>query len=123
MVVEEGRGGSEGLADRDVIFVGLPRDRGFLRTAPAELRWDERGFAVKGTTSEEADTFFAVLTHPGDPLRVMAVFLPGPAAAAETAAAKIAHYGRYSYLTFKDGQNREKGSWAVTRSPVIHRWD
>lgn len=122
-IVEEDQIGSGRLADRDVIFVGLPNDRKFLSTAPAELRWDERGFALKGLTPAEADTFFAVLTHPGDPMRVMAVFLPGPAAAAETAAAKITHYGRYSYLTFKDGQNREKGSWAVTRSPVIHRWD
>jgi hypothetical protein len=53
----------------------------------------------------------------------MGIFLPGPPAAAESAAAKITHYGRYSYLTFKDGQNRDKGVWAVTHSPVIHRWD
>jgi hypothetical protein len=53
----------------------------------------------------------------------LAVFLPGPPSAAEIAAAKITHYGRYSYLAFKDGQIKDKGSWAVTRSPVVHRWD
>lgn len=123
VIVEEGQIDPGRLADRDVVFVGLPRDRGFLRAAPAELRWDDRGFAVNGRAPAEADTLFAVLTHPGDPLRVIAVFLPGPAAAAEAAAAKITHYGRYSYLTFQDGRNREKGSWAVNRSPVSHRWN
>jgi aminopeptidase N len=112
------------LDDRDVILVGLPRDQGLLRTAPNGLILNERGFALHGSTPPaDVDTFFGVISHPGDPLRVLAVFLPGPPAAAEIAAAKITHYGRYSYLAFKDGQIKDKGSWAVTRSPVVHRWD
>jgi hypothetical protein len=123
-IVSEDEIGPDRLNDRDVILVGLPRDRGLLRTAPAALRLTESGFSVEGSSApEDADTFFGVLAHPGDPLRVMAVFLPGPPAAAESAAAKITHYGRYSYLAFKDGQNCDKGSWEVTHSPVIHRWD
>jgi aminopeptidase N len=123
-IVEEDDLGPGRLDDRDVILVGLPRDRGLLRASPAGLQLDERGFSLDGsTTPADADTFFGVLAHPSDPLRVLAVFLPGPPSAAESAAAKITHYGRYSYVTFKDGQNRDKGSWAVTHSPVIHRWD
>ncbi len=123
-MVEEDEIGSRRLDDRDLILVGWPRDRSLLRTAPAGLRITESGFSLDGSiTPAEVDTFFGVIPHPGDSLRVMGIFLPGPAAAAETAAAKITHYGRYSYLTFKDGQNRDKGAWAVTHSPVIHRWD
>ncbi len=123
-IVDEDDLGPGRLDDRDVILVGLPRDRGLLRASPSGLRLDERGFSLDGsTTPADADTFFGVLAHPSDPLRVLAVFLPGPPSAAESAAAKITHYGRYSYVTFKDGQNRDKGSWAVTHSPVIHRWD
>jgi hypothetical protein len=112
------------LEDRDIIWVGLPRDRSFLRTAPAGLQFTADGVSLEGSNiPADADTFFGVMPHPGDPLRAMGIFLPGPPAAAESAAAKITHYGRYSYLTFKDGQNRDKGAWAVTHSPVIHRWD
>jgi hypothetical protein len=111
------------LDDRDLVLVGLPRDRGLLRSAPAALRLNESGFSLDGAvTPAGADTLFAVMTHPGDPQRVLAIFLPGPTAA-ESAAAKITHYGRYSYLTFREGQNRDKGTWDVTHSPVVHRWE
>jgi hypothetical protein len=116
--------GPGSLDDRDVILVGLPRDRKFLRTAPPGLHLGESGFSLEGTMAPaDADSFFGVWTHANNPMRVVAVFLPGPAAVAESAAAKITHYGRFSYLTFKDGQNRDKGSWEVTRSPVVHRWN
>jgi hypothetical protein len=117
--IEPGR-----LEDRDVIWVGLPRDRRYLKTLPAGLRFTETGFALEGSVAAaDADTFFGVIARPGDPLRVMGVFLPGPPAAAESAAAKITHYGRFSYLLFKDGQNRDKGTWAAAQSPLIHQWN
>jgi len=123
-IVDEDDTGLSRLDDRDVILVGLPRDRGLLRTAPAGLRLSESGFSLEGSRMPaDADTFFGVWTHPSDPLRVIAVFLPGPPSAAESAAAKITHYGRYSFLAFKEGQNRDKGSWFVSHSPVLHRWD
>jgi hypothetical protein len=82
------------------------------------------GFSLEGAMpAGNADTFFGVLKHPLDALRVMAVFLPGPPAAAAAAAGKITHYGRYSYLTFKDGRNLDKGTWQVAQSPAIHRWE
>jgi hypothetical protein len=116
--------GPGSLDDRDVILVGLPRDRELLRTAPPGLRLEESGFSLEGPSAPaDADSFFGVLAHPHNPMRVLAVFWPGPPAAAESAAAKITHYGRFSYLTFKDGQNRAKGSWEPSRSPVVHRWN
>jgi hypothetical protein len=123
-VVTEAEAGSMRLHDRDLILVGLPRDRSLLRTTPPGLRLSDSGFSLsEAGAPAAADTFFGVFTHPLDAQRVLAVFLPGPAAAAETAAGKITHYGRYSYLTFRDGQNRDKGTWEVTQSPVIHRWE
>lgn len=123
-VAHEDEIGPGRLENRDIIWVGLPRDRSFLRTAPTGLRFTADGVSLEGSIiPADADAFFGVIPHPGDPLRVMGIFLPGPAAAAENVAAKITHYGRYSYLTFKDGQNRDKGAWAVPHSPVIHRWD
>jgi hypothetical protein len=123
-LLDEEEIGADRLGDRDVILVGFPRDRSLLSTAPAGLRLTAGGFSLEGSiTPAGADTFFGVMPHPNAPLRVLGIFLPGPLPAAESAAAKITHYGRYSYLTFKDGQNRDKGSWPVTYSPVIYRWD
>jgi len=91
-------------------FSWLPRDRQLLRSAPPGLRLEESGFSLEGTlASADADSFFGVWTHPNNPMRVVAVFLPGPPAAAESAAAKITHYGRFSYLTFNNGQTATRG--------------
>jgi hypothetical protein len=112
------------LDGRDVIFVGLPRDRSLLAAAPSGLQVAEGGFSLEGSIAPaDGDTFFGVWTHANHPMRVVAVFLPGPQTAAESAAAKITHYGRFSYLAFREGQNRNKGSWTMIRSPVVHRWN
>jgi aminopeptidase N len=122
-IIHEDQSDSIRLDDRDLILVGLPRDRGLLAAAPAGMRFHGSGFSrEEETTPADADTFFAVMTHPSDAQRVLAIFLPGPPAAAENAAAKITHYGRYSYLTFREGQNQDKGTWDVPHSPVVHRW-
>ena len=33
-------------------------------------------------------------------------------------ARRIPHYGRYSYLAFRDGQNRVKATWEPDNSPL-----
>jgi hypothetical protein len=43
--------------------------------------------------------------------------------AANQASVKIPHYGRYSYLAFRDGRNRVKGTWEANTSPLMVRWD
>jgi hypothetical protein len=112
------------LDERNVILVGLPRDRSLLHTAPSGLRFTAGGFSLEGSqTPADADAFFGVMPHPSAPKRVLGIFLPGPSPAAESAAGKITHYGRYSYLVFKNGQAQDKGSWPVTHSPVVHRWN
>jgi hypothetical protein len=65
---------------------------------------------------------FAALPHPLDPQRVAAVFAPFSAEAALTSVRKIPHYGKYSYLVFDSGENRGKGTWPVTESPLIHHF-
>jgi hypothetical protein len=60
-----------------------------------------------------------VFRHPSSPDRVAALFM-GPDASAERVLRKIPHYGKYSYLVFKDARNRAKGVWPVSASPLIH---
>jgi hypothetical protein len=78
---------------------------------------------LNGTVyADPADTFFGVFRHPLTPGRSMALFYPLSDRIADAAARKVTHYGRYSYLAFSRGQNRAKGTWPVTRSPLIHNW-
>ena len=46
-----------------------------------------------------------------------------PRSAANAAGRKIPHYGKYSYLAFTEGSNREKGTWEPVASPAVHRFD
>jgi hypothetical protein len=54
---------------------------------------------------------------------VAALFWPLSEKYAETTARKITHYGRYSYLVFRNGKNREKGVWPPDSSPLEYDWN
>ncbi|WP_373501306.1 M1 family metallopeptidase [Desulfococcus sp.] len=121
-VVAEGRLTPEAVRNRDLIFMGIPRDPGLLRGVPGAA-------AIEGKTivlgpeafSLENHAVFMVFPHPVSEGRVAALF-SAPDGPAEAVLRKIPHYGKYSYLAFKDEKNRQKGIWPVTESPLIHRF-
>lgn len=122
-IVPEAKVDRNRLKEQDVILVGYPRTVEWLRTVPASLHLQKEGFSLGGVQgSNDSDVFFGVFTNPYDPGRVLAVLLPLASPDAANVAAKITHYGRFSYLIFRDGQNRDKGSWEPADSPVLHRW-
>ena len=114
----------EKLADRDVLFLGLPSGRGYLPAAlPRELSLAPGKFTLDGTEfAAPGDALFAVLPHPSSAGRVAAVFLPFSPEAASAAGRKIPHYGKYGYLAFTGGNNRVKGTWVAADSPAVHRF-
>jgi hypothetical protein len=69
------------------------------------------------------DVLFAVARHPDHSGRIVALRHTLSPEAADEAALKIPHYGRYRYLAFSNGQNRIKGTWAVDDSPVMVHWN
>lgn len=115
----------EKLADRDVLYLGLPSGRGYLPAAlPRELSLAPGRFTLNGTEfGAPGDALFAVLPHPSAAGRVAAVFLPFSPEAANAAGRKIPHYGKYSYLAFSGGNNRDKGTWVAADSPAVHRFE
>ena len=122
-ILPEARVDRSRFKGQDVILVGYPRTAAWLSTLPTSLRLQKEGFSLEGRQgSKIGDMFFGVFTNPYDPGRVLAVLLPIDSPDAANVAAKITHYGRFSYLTFRDGQNRDKGSWEPADSPVVHRW-
>ena len=114
----------EQLADRDVLYFGLPSGKAYLPSAlPRELSLAAVKFTLNGTEfAAPGDALFAVLPHPSSAGRVAAVFLPLSPEAANAAGRKISHYGKYSYLAFSGGNNREKGTWTAADSPAVHRF-
>jgi hypothetical protein len=109
------------LAGHDVLYLGLPGGKKYLPSLPRGFSLSPGGFAIGGTEyGSREDSLFAVLPHPSDRKRVAALFLSRSPEAAATAARKIPHYGKYSYLVFSGGTNRAKGMWEATASPTVH---
>jgi hypothetical protein len=109
---------------QDLVLVGLPRNPSWLPRLPGGVVLTLDEFVVAGNAfKDRTDTFFGVFHHPEDAGRVAAVLLPLGPGGGEAAAAKLTHYGRFSYLAFRNGVNQAKGFWPVTASPVVVRWD
>jgi aminopeptidase N len=122
-ILQEDNVSPQMLQGHDILFLGVPVDGKLLGSWPSGLKVSQDSFALNGNPYDEAgDALFAALPHPNDPDRTAAIYLPLSARAAEAAARKIPHYGKYSYLVFVDGVNRDKGTWPVTRSPMIVRF-
>jgi hypothetical protein len=111
------------LAGHDVLYFGIPGEKGYLPSLPEDLSASSKSFTLRGTNYESpGDALFAVLPHPEDRGRVFAVFIGLSPEAAAQAARKIPHYGKYSYLAFSGGTNRAKGTWDVAGSPTVHEF-
>ena len=67
-------------------------------------------------------TYVGVYPHPNRSELIAAVYLFGRAEDRLRVATKVPHYGRYSYLIFEKTRNVAKGTWPVSRSPLIHVW-
>jgi hypothetical protein len=113
----------EMFSSRDVILMGLPTHGEFMPRLPAGIRLKKHLFVLNGRTYEDSsDVFFGVFRHPSGEDRVLALFHPLSIKDAGIVARKVTHYGRYSYVTFQNGLNQEKGFWPVEHSPVVHEF-
>lgn len=108
----------------NLLFIGLPGQPEVLGLFPRDLALAPKAFDAGGQHFDgSGDVLFAVARHPEHPGKNVALLHTLSAEAADQAALKIPHYGRYSYLAFSDGQNRVKGTWKVNASPVMVRWN
>ena len=113
----------EQLRENDLLLVGYPQGKALLRDLPDPVAIHQKSFILnKKTYDQSADVFFGVFKHPFAEDRIAALFFPLAPQQAETVARKITHYGKYSYLAFQDGQNRDKGFWPIEHSPLEYRW-
>jgi len=112
------------LHENDLLVIGRPKQNRFLSNMPRQIRLDDRSFSINDKHYNRlSDVFLGVFAHPSANDRVAALFWPLSSQYAETVARKATHYGKYSYLVFQNGQNREKGFWQVEDSPLIYHWN
>jgi Peptidase family M1 domain len=114
--------GKLAVGNEDLILIGFQENVIALNLSQGLiLRKDS--FIVDGKTFNwDHNIFFGVFPHPENPHRVVALFHPLSLEHAEDVAKKLTHYGRYSYLVFREGRNLVKGVWPVRESPLIYEW-
>lgn len=112
------------LQENDLVIIGRPERKSLLRRLPPRIKIDSSSFSINAKVyDQKSDVFFGVFAHPIADGRVAALFWPISEKFAETVARKITHYGRYSYLVFRNGKNQEKDIWPSDGSPLVHDWN
>ena len=112
------------LVENDILMIGRPRLADFLKNIPAAVDIQARSFSLdQSVYDKSSDAFFGVFNHPYAEDRIAALFMPLSSKYADIVAAKITHYGKYSYLAFQNGKNLAKGFWPVETSPLVYRWN
>ena len=113
----------QGLVKNDILMIGRPRNKDLLKKMPAMVTIRPKSFSLNNVLYDKAsDVFFGVFDHPYAENRIAALFMPLSSQYAGVVAAKITHYGKYSYLVFHKGKNRDKGVWPVETSPLVYEW-
>lgn len=110
------------LLGRNLLVIGRPTNHKLITGIEAKWRIKPNGFELLGQRYTRAEaSLFCVDSDGSDHFR--AFFLPGPHVTAMVVSTKIPHYGKYSYLVFDGAQNRIKGTWPVSHSPLTIRLD
>jgi hypothetical protein len=122
--VAEREVGPHQLIEHDFLLIGQPGQQTLLPRLPDQVRIQSGAFTLNNARyNEPTDAFFGVFHHPHNDNRVAALFIPSSKKFADIVARKITHYGKYSYLAFKSGENKDKGVWSIEKSPLVHKWD
>jgi len=110
------------VRENDLVIVGIPEKEDLLSALPPQASLGKSGFELEGEAfSDPTAAFFGVFANPMRRGRVMALFLPLSRAYAGQVARKVTHYGKYSYLVFRQGRNEAKGIWPISESPLIYK--
>ena len=109
--------------ENDILLLGLTEHVSPPFKKPEGLVLQKQRFKVNGKDYDRpSDSFFGVFRSSAREERVVALFQPLSEKHADEVARKITHYGRYSYLVFREGRNEAKGTWPVTESPLTYTW-
>lgn len=111
------------LAQKSLFILGGPSENKlvkiFLKNLPENFSLEEGFFTVNTTTySKRDDALLVTLKNPGNTKKGMALFFGLSSNTIKNLGPKIPHYGKYSYLVFADGKNKDKGTFPIMNSPL-----
>ena len=108
----------------NLLYVGLPEKSRIPMNPSQGFDFDADKFILQDRTFEApSDLFFGVFHGSEGRDRFVALFFPLSSGDFENVARKITHYGKYSYLAFREDKNEVKGTWPVTDSPLMYTWE
>lgn len=115
------------LMENDFLFIGKPETPLVSKAFPPAnnngVAIEDDRFSFKGSYFDDpSDILFYVMKNKFNTDKTLSLFLPLSTENAEKVAGKITHYGKYSYLIFRNGQNIKKGTWQPETSPLMYRW-
>lgn len=100
-----------------VLFGGPEENHAFARLAralPAGVSVKPTGFTLNGKDYDKPGDFLLLTARNPDNADKGVMFMVGlSAGAVSSAGKKVTHYGKYSYLAFSDGVNKDKGVWEI----------
>ena len=81
----------------------------------------EKNKVTINNKSYQGEGYFTVLTIPNkfNPDKAIMIIIGFDPNSIRITGSKLIHYGKYSYLAFKDGKNIDKGIWETKDSPLI----
>ena len=103
-------------ASHDLVFCGLPRDSSLLPEGALVNTAKGEG---EGEGELPDGLLFQVLRRPPPGKGVVALFRPASEASAAQYGPKVTHYGKYGYLLFSGGANRQKGTASPADQGVV----
>ena len=110
----------EKMIHHDMLWIGMPSNDDIFSSLPETVIFKQDGFLLNNVEYfKNEDFFFGVFSNPDATDHVVGLFLPLSSQNLLAVARKIPHYGKYSYLAFRGGQNVDKGDWSVDQSPLI----
>lgn len=107
----------EMASGREVLVIGIPATASLQPELPEGFNLNDRQFEVEGKVFEKENDVLFMVTNSIENSST-AYYVGNSAAAIRDAARRIPHYGRYSYLVFRDGQNLIKATWEPSESPL-----
>ncbi len=90
---------------------------------PEDLHIKQETLIFNGNRYTGDASILFTMKNPWNEDKTMAFFYGRTAEAVNATAPKLLHYGKYSYLAFESGTNKDKGIYAVLSSPLIYRFD
>lgn len=95
----------------------------FISVLPEGVRMEEKGFTLNERRYDQKGSCLVVTVANRYNVNKGVTILFGlNPQGVRSVGRKIIHYGKYSYLAFIDGKNKDKGIWAIRVNPLLYKF-